>query len=305
MAAIVTGGGSGIGFEIAKILYLEEGQDLILVGRNADRLRDAKLHLEKEQKTNDPKRERTLPGSSYGAEIRSSEDVLTDKRSASTQEYPTIRTRSLDVSDLSACRVFHKYFEHLGLALDYLINAAGFGTIGSFTDTDLDREAAETDTNCRGLLQMTKLFLPDLMKSKGRLLNVASSAGYMPGSPGMAVYYASKAYVLSLTRSIRAEKAVRESGAHISALCPGPVATEFSEKAGGGADSSGLEVISAETCARAAVRGLKKGKDLIIPGGLMKWTYPLAKILPASWLLFFAGRHQDHKLKAFQRITDK
>ena len=297
MAAIVTGGGSGIGFEIAKILYLEEGQDLILVGRNADHLRDAKLSLEKERKTNDLKRERTLPGSSYGPEIRPSEDVLTDKRSASTQEFPTIRTCSLDVSDLSACRVFHTYFEHLGLALDYLINAAGFGTIGSFTDTDLDREAAETDTNCRGLLQMTKLFLPDLLKSKGRLLNVASSAGYMPGSPGMAVYYATKAYVLSLTRSISAERDVRRSKVLVSALCPGPVSTEFSEKAGGSA-TSGLAMISPQTCARAAVCGMKKGKHLIIPGGLMKCTYPLAKLLPASWLLFFAGKHQDQKLRS-------
>ena len=185
MAAIVTGGGSGIGFEIAKILYLEEGQDLILVGRNVDRLQVAKLCLEKE--------------------------LLRKK--------PSIHIYPLDVSDLSACITFHKKFEESKLPLAYLINAAGFGTIGSFLETDLEKEACETDTNCRGLLQMTKLFLPDLIKREGKLLNVASSAGYMPGSPGMAVYYATKAYVLSLTRSIQAEKAVRESKVLISALC--------------------------------------------------------------------------------------
>ncbi|MDD6667086.1 MAG: SDR family NAD(P)-dependent oxidoreductase [Lachnospiraceae bacterium] len=268
MAAIVTGGGSGIGFEIAKILYLEEGQDLILVGRNEDRLMRAKKRLETES-----------------------------KRKSSGKAEPIIQTYAMDVSSLSACREFHSWIESHGIAADYLVNAAGFGTIGPFLQTDLDREARETDTNCRGLLQMTKLFLPDLMRVHGCLLNVASSAGYMPGSPGMAVYYATKAYVLSLTRSISAERDVRRSKVLVSALCPGPVSTEFSEKAGGSA-TSGLAMISPQTCARAAVCGMKKGKHLIIPGGLMKCTYPLAKLLPASWLLFFAGKHQDQKLKS-------
>ncbi|MDD6578222.1 MAG: SDR family NAD(P)-dependent oxidoreductase [Lachnospiraceae bacterium] len=262
MAAIVTGGGSGIGFEIAKILYLEEGQDLILVGRNVDRLQAAKLCLEKE--------------------------LLRKK--------PSIHIYPLDVSDLSACITFHKKFEESKLPLSYLINAAGFGTIGSFLETDLEKEACETDTNCRGLLQMTKLFLPDLIQREGKLLNVASSAGYMPGSPGMAVYYATKAYVLSLTRSIQAEKEVRESKVLISALCPGPVQTDFSEKAGG-TSTAGLGSISAQACAREAVRGLKKGRHLIIPGLLMKFTYPFARILPASFLLYFARKHQEHKMK--------
>lgn len=262
LAAIVTGGGSGIGFEIAKILYLEEGQDLILVGRNVDRLQAAKQCLEKE--------------------------LLRKK--------PSIHIYPLDVSDLSACITFHKKFEESKLPLTYLINAAGFGTIGSFLETDLEKEACETDTNCRGLLQMTKLFLPDLIQREGKLLNVASSAGYMPGSPGMAVYYATKAYVLSLTRSIQAEKEVRESKVLISALCPGPVQTDFSEKAGG-ASTAGPGSISAQACALAAVRGLKKGRHLIIPGLLMKFTYPFARILPASFLLYFARKHQEHKMK--------
>ncbi|MEE3356722.1 MAG: SDR family oxidoreductase [Lachnospiraceae bacterium] len=261
MLALITGGGSGIGLEIARILY--ESYDLILVGRNVNRLEDGRASIL----------------DSYQSKARKN----------------TIETISCDVSKPGDCQKLYDKLQNR--EIDVLINAAGFGTIGNFLETDLSKEVEETETNCIGLMCMMKLFLPDMLKRRsGSILNVASSAGYMPGSPGMAVYYGTKAYALSLTRSIATEYSCKKKGVYIGALCPGQVLTDFSTKAGGQV-KKGLGAITAEQCAREALRGMARKKKVIIPGALMKLSYPFTKILPGNLLLYFARKHQEKKTK--------
>lgn len=293
--AVITGGGSGIGLAIAKLLFPEF--DLLLVGRSRSRLeRGREEILESFASENCGPKER---GAGSPKKAESDPDSGNPKKER-------IRLEVLDVSNFESVRDFHKRLLEEGRMPDLIVNAAGFGTIGRFTETDLSRECAETDTNCKGILHMMKLFLPEMIEGdRGAILNVSSSAGYMPGSPEMAVYYATKSYVLSLTRSVREE--LREMGSHVylGALCPGPVRTGFTGKAvlhpsaeGGerpGKRRGDLSSISPEQCAKAALRGIRRKRAVIVPGFFMKFTIPASKILPASLLLRLAGLHQKRK----------
>lgn len=254
MIAIITGASSGIGWEMAKILG--RNYDIVMVARNKDRLLECSRQLLA---------------------------LLPQERSVDI--FPC------DVSDLSACEALHD--QYATSPVEILVNAAGFGCFGEFAKTDLNRDISMIDTNVKGLHILMKLFLQDMIRRKrGYILNVASSAAYMPGSPLMAAYYASKAYVLSLTRSVAAEKSVRDAGIYVGALCPGPVDTAFHRTAGIHGNPGGMK---AEKCAEITVRGMLRRKKLIIPGFFMKFTYLGAKLLPASFLIWFAGKHQQHK----------
>ncbi len=167
--------------------------------------------------------------------------------------------------------------------IDVLINNAGFGLFGNFIDTDLEQELSMLAVNAAAMHILMKLYLKDFVKrDSGFILNVASAAGFMPGGPLLDVYYASKAYILNLSRSVSRELKRAKSHVVVSALCPGPVQTEFEAVAGVDFASVGQK---SESVARYAIKKLFAGKKVIIPGLLVKIGYVFTKILPASWLL--------------------
>ena len=135
----------------------------------------------------------------------------------------------MDLRDALSCRMLYERLREEDI--DILVNNAGFGVYGAFDETDLDKELAMIDVNVRAVHILTKLFLRDFIaRDYGYILNVASIAGYLPG-PLMAGYYASKAYVLRLSEAIYGELRRKKSNVHITALCPGPVQTEFNQVA--------------------------------------------------------------------------
>ena len=197
---------------------------------------------------------------------------------------------AMDLSDKDNCYKLHEQIKEI----DLLINNAGFGEFGEFVETDLDKEIALINTNITALHILTKLYLKDMVKeNRGRILNVASIAGFMPG-PLMATYYASKNYVVSLTRAIKKELKKMKSDVKISLLCPGPVKTNFNNVANVKFKVKGL---SSEYVAKYAIDKTFKNKFIIIPGISIKFTKFFAKILPTEVLEEFCYHIQELKRK--------
>ena len=170
-----------------------------------------------------------------------------------------------DVSNIEECKKLHEVLQSQDIEM--LVNCAGFGLCGKFTETSLDREMEMIDTNIRAVHVLTKLFLQDFTeKNKGYILNVASVAGFFSG-PLMATYYATKNYVVSLTGAIYEELKRRGSNVKISALCPGPVDTEFNKVAN---VSFASKPIDSRTAAQEGIDGVMNGKLYIIPTIKMK-----------------------------------
>ena len=201
-----------------------------------------------------------------------------DRLSALKEEVKTnVRIITADLSVREEC--LRLYSETRGEDIDVLVNNAGYGVFGAFNETDLTRELNMLDVNIVSVHILTKLFLKDFIrKDRGYILNVASSAGFMPG-PLFAAYYASKAYVLRLTQGIREELKKPGCGVSVSALCPGPVDTEFNDTAGVRFSVGGL---SSACVAAYAVKKMFAGKTVIVPGALMKAARFFAKLLPDS-----------------------
>lgn len=177
--------------------------------------------------------------------------------------------------------------------IDILINNAGFGLFGEFTESSIDKELDMIDLNIKGVHTLTKLFLKDFKKKdSGYILNVASSAGFLPGGPLMATYYATKAYVLNLTQSIYEELRKEGSNVSISALCPGPVDTEFNKVAN---VTFGLNGLDSKYVADYALKKMFKRKLIIIPGLKMKLAIFFTKFLPRKTLLKIAYNFQSKK----------
>lgn len=161
--------------------------------------------------------------------------------------------------------------------IDVLINNAGFGLFGEFTKTDLEKEITMINTNITAVQILTKLYLKDMIKKdKGNILNVASIAGFMPG-PLMATYYATKNYVVALTRAVRKELKKKKSNVKISLLCPGPVDTNFNKVANVKFKIPGL---SSEKVAQYAIDKMLKNKFMILPGTLIKIGKAFSEITP-------------------------
>ena len=181
-----------------------------------------------------------------------------------------------DLSKTDECK--RVYEETKGVEINMLVNNAGFGLAGDFVDTDLDRELTMVDTNVKAVHILTKLYLRDFVKrDSGVILNVASIAGFMSG-PLLATYYATKNYVLSLTRGIYKELKKKKSKVTVSALCPGPIKTEFFDVANvkfliGGVDSKSV--------AKYAVDKALKGKLTILPG-IMKFVPFILRLAPTK-----------------------
>ena len=170
--------------------------------------------------------------------------------------------------DLSVANGPQRIFDEIrkqGIAVDFLVNNAGVGSFGLFAEADLGRELRMMQLNMNALTELTRLFLPEMLeRRRGRILNVASTAGFQPG-PLMAVYYATKAYVLSFTEALANE--LGGTGVSASVLCPGPTRSSFQERAG--MNTSKLfrrGVMSASDVAETAYREFMKGGTTIIPG---------------------------------------
>ena len=180
--------------------------------------------------------------------------------------------------DLSIKENCYKLYEE-AKDIDILINNAGFGVFGKFVETDLEKEVNLIQTNVTAVHILTKLYLKDMVKKdKGHILNVASIAGFMPG-PLMAAYYASKNYVVTLTRSINKELKKSKSNVKLSLLCPGPVNTNFNNVAN---VKFKVKALSSQYVANYAIDRMLKGKLIIIPGILIKIAKVMSKITPTA-----------------------
>ena len=253
MKALITGASSGIGRDIATELA-KRGYDLILVARNIEKLNQVK------------------------------ENILTNCNNIN------IKIIQMDVSTPENCK---NLYNQVNDDIDILINNAGFGVFGYFTKTDIDKEIQLINTNITAVHILTKLFLQDMeKKNKGHILNVASIAGFMPG-PLMATYYSTKAYVVRLTQSIRQELFMKHSKVKISALCPGPVNTNFNKVAD---VKFNLAEANSKQVARYAVRKMFANKILIFPSFTMWLGRLLFKIIPDQLSAFFCYFAQKRKI---------
>ncbi len=200
---------------------------------------------------------------------------------------------TIDLSKEENC--YSLYERCKGKDVEILVNNAGFGNFGEFYKLDLSKDMEMVDLNVKALHILTKLFLLEFKeKNCGKILNVASAAGFMPEGPMLSTYYATKAYVLSLTRGIAKELKKEKSNVTLSALCPGPVKTEFDSVAGVDFHGVGMD---AKKCAEIGISGMMAGKTVIIPGILMKVGKFFTKILPDCVVGEFAYHFQRAKRK--------
>lgn len=251
--AVITGASSGIGAEFAKQLAAH-GYNLILVARRRERLIKIARFLSKKFK---------------------------------------VKCTVL-VKDLSQREECESLFEEIkDYDIEVFINNAGFGVFGAFADTDLNNELDMISVNVFAVHILTKRMVKYFgEKNKGYLLNVASSAGLLPAGPYMSAYYATKAYVVSLTKGIAEELREENKNVYVGALCPGPVETEFNSVAG---VSFGSKGISAKECAKTAVDAMFKRKKIIVPGRILKLGTYAAKFVPENLLLKFVSKFQKGK----------
>jgi short-subunit dehydrogenase len=177
-----------------------------------------------------------------------------------------------------------------------MVNNAGFGLVGLVGERGRDETLAMIDVNVRALTDLSLAFVDSLARHKGGILNVGSVAGFLPG-PGMAVYYASKSFVLSLTEGLHAE--LKKRGVRVTLLAPGPVPTEFAARAG---LSQGLKpgplTQSAAQVAELGYRGLMRGKRIVVPGLANKFVVFVVPLVPRRLLLRLVNRRQRRRRSA-------
>ena len=203
--------------------------------------------------------------------------------------HTNVEVVSMDVSNAKNCKELHEKYQDI----DILVNNAGFGDCGYFTKTSLDKELKMIDTNIVAYHVLTKLYLQDMkQRNSGKILNVASIAGFMPG-PLMATYYSTKAYVVRLSEAIREELRREKSNVQISILCPGPVNTNFNKVAD---VQFALKGLSSEYVAKYAVDKLFKGKFYIVPGWKIKLARFGAKIAPNNLVAKICYNMQRRKI---------
>ena len=252
---MITGASSGIGAELARI-FAANGHKTVLVARREDRL-----------------------------------SQLADEIAATGKSRPA--TISCDLKAPGACDSIAQKLSAMGVEVEVVVNNAGFGLFGNAVEMDRAEQLAMVDINVRVLTDLSLRFADSLIKHRGGLLNVGSIASFLPG-PRMAVYYASKAFVLSFTEAMRGE--LGPMGVRVTALCPGPVPTEFQDRAGfeAGLDSAILNV-SAAAVARAGYRGLMSNKRLVMPGVGVRMIPFLLRFAPRSMVLASVARVQQKR----------
>jgi short-subunit dehydrogenase len=249
---LITGASAGIGTELARV-FASHGHRLALVARRADRL-----------------------------------EALAAEITAAGGAAPIVIPCDLaqpDSGDQIAGALAAS-----GVEVEYVVNNAGFGVFGRAVQRDRSDQLDMIAVNIRALTDLSLRFSDQLIRNRGGLLNVGSIAGFLPG-PGMAVYYATKAYVLSFTEAMRAELAPH--GVRVTVLCPGPVPSEFQARAGfrPGFDSAVLKVLPAAV-AQQAYRGLMANKRAVMPGIGIKIVPFLLRFFPRGFILGAVGRLQ-------------
>ncbi|MFC5367655.1 SDR family NAD(P)-dependent oxidoreductase [Salinirubrum litoreum] len=251
--ALVTGASGGIGRELAT-LFARDGHDLVVVARSEEELIELGNRLQND----------------YGV---------------------TVTVVVKDLADPDSPAEIQSALDDRGVDVDILVNNAGFATYGRFLDTDLDTERDELQVNVLAVTELTKRFLPGMVeRGEGRVLNVASTAAFQPG-PLMAVYYASKAYVLSFSEALTAE--LDETGVTVTALCPGPTDTGFQSRADMGASKLVQgELQDPAEVARAGYRGMQEGEAVVVPGLRNKLLTVAVRLLPRSVVRSMVKRAQ-------------
>jgi short-subunit dehydrogenase len=180
-----------------------------------------------------------------------------------------------------------------GVEPQYVINNAGFGLLGPAAELDRGEQLGMVDLNVRALVDLSLAFVDSLARHRGGILNLSSLAGFMPG-PGMAAYYATKAFVLSFTEALHYELA--ERGIRVTVLCPGPVPTDFQRRAGFRISGAArLFAVSAERTAREGYDGLMRGRRCVVPGWPNKLVPWLPRLLPRGLVLEIMARSQEKR----------
>ena len=242
---LISGASAGIGAELARV-FAAHGHELVLAARRADRLA-----------------------------------ALAEEIAASGRPRPTVLTADLERRDAVAGIIAE--LKSLGLEPANVVNNAGFGLLGPASALDRGQQLAMIDLNVRALTELSLAFVDSLERHRGGILNVASLAAFLPG-PGMAVYYASKAYVLSFSEALHQELAGR--GVRVTALCPGPVPTEFQARAGiHGRGVEGMLTLSAERVAQIGYAGFMRGKRVVVAGTGNRVLASLLRLIPNRILL--------------------
>jgi uncharacterized protein len=253
--ALITGASNGIGLELAKV-HAAQGDNLVLVARNLGKLNEIKSELEKQ----------------YNIKVYNI---------------------GKDLSQPNAAQEVYDETSRQHIQVDYLINNAGFGDFGFFYETDWNKELQMINLNITTLTQFTKLYLRDMVQRRsGRIMNVASTAAFQSG-PTMAVYYATKAYVLSFSEAIDNE--VRDKGVTVTTLCPG--ATESGFQAAAAMEESALvkgrKLPSSKEVAEYGYKAMMKGKTVAIHGLMNAIMANSVRFLPRAWVVSITRKVQD------------
>jgi uncharacterized protein len=253
--ALITGASNGIGLELAKV-HASKGGDLVLVARNKGRLDELKSELE-------------------------------------TQYKISVYTIGKDLATDNAALDIYNEMKSKNIQIDYLINNAGFGDFGMFVETDWNKELQMINLNITSLTQFCKLFLPDMVARKsGKVMNVASTAAFQSG-PGMAVYYATKAYVLSFSEAIDNE--VSDKGVTVTALCPG--ATESGFQAAAAMEESklvkGKKLPTSKEVAEYGYKAMLRGKTVAIHGLMNAFLANSVRFMPRAVVVKVTRMMQD------------
>ena len=253
---LVTGASIGIGAELARV-FASHGHDLALVARSRDRL-----------------------------------EALADEIAANGagSGLPRPIVIEIDVARPGAADALVARLMAEGASVEILVNNAGFGLIGPASALARAEQIEMIDLNVRALTDLTLAFLPDIRAARGRILNVASIASFLPG-PGMVVYYATKAFVLSFSEALWFEQ--RDEGLVVSALCPGPTASGFGARAGVHPDMlDSVRGLSAREVAQAGYDGLMAGRRVVIPGFGFRVSAWFARFAPRLLVMSFVARVQ-------------
>ncbi len=258
LAALVTGASSGIGYELAK-RFARNGHNLVLVARDRVRLESLAAALRRD----------------HAVEVL----VITQ-----------------DLALASSPEAVYREVRERGIRVAYLVNNAGFGMNDAFLDMPLQTILGMIQVNIGSLTHLTKLFLPDMVDRKfGRVLNVASTAAYTPG-PFLAVYFASKAYVLSFSEAMAEE--MKGTGVTVTALCPGPTQTEFAERAGmTHAALFRFGAMTAHDVAATGYRAMMAGRASIISGLANRALVSSIRFFPRAWVTKITRILSDARLR--------
>jgi short-subunit dehydrogenase len=255
---VITGASAGIGVALARV-FAQHDHELVLIARRKDRLR-----------------------------------ALADEIAATGARKPLVIAADLQRADTA--RVIGEALAAERVEPEYMVNNAGFGLIGLAGARDRDEALAMIDVNVRALTELSLAFIDSLARHRGGLLNVGSMAGFLPG-PGMAVYYATKSYVLSLSEALHSE--LKGRGVRVSVLCPGPVPSEFAERAGvKGGLAPGPLTQSVERVAEAGYRGLMRGQRIVVPGIANKLVASVIPLVPRRLLLRLVDSRQSRRRSA-------